>query len=110
MKIKLAELAELCLAELYDFAQAEGQYKSLHIDDIIRKFGSPDLTTCEKVIQHLQSQGCIAVSVDAWNTLGQLQITPFGITMVESGGSTGVIEKYRQNPSQFLRSQSKASL
>lgn len=105
MKIKLAELAELCLAELYDFAEAEGQDKPLHIDDIIRKFGSPDLATCEKVIQYLQSQGCITVSVDAWNTLGQLQITPFGITTIESGGSTGVIKKYRQNPSQFLESQ-----
>lgn len=94
-EIKLAELAELCLAELYDFAKAEGQDKPLHIDNIIRKFGSPDLTTCEKAIQYLQAQRCITVSVDAWNTLGQLQITPFGITMAESEGTTGVIEKYR---------------
>jgi hypothetical protein len=104
MQLKLAELADFCLADIYDFAQAQGREETKRIHEVIYKFGITDPIITEKITQHLQSKGCIAIA-DSHTGAIDVRITPFGVTTVESGGLTGLIPQYRQEPWVFLAPQ-----
>jgi len=53
MKLKLAELADLCLAQLYNLVQAEGQDNTQPISKIVHKFKANDPIAPEKVTYYL---------------------------------------------------------
>jgi hypothetical protein len=48
MQLKLAELVDFCLADIYDFAQTEGQKRTKRIQDVVYKFGITDTRIIEK--------------------------------------------------------------
>lgn len=104
MQLKLAELADFCLADIYDFAQVQGKEEIKRIHEVVYKFGITDPVMTEKITQYLETKGCIAV-VDSYTKAIDVRITPFGVTTVESGGLTGLIPQYRQEPWVFLTKQ-----
>jgi DNA-binding PadR family transcriptional regulator len=108
MELKLSEFAELCLTELYDRTRPHNYALTQYFPKIVKKFGEVSYATIEEIAQHLQGQGCIKVmarQMGSAETVTQVQITPFGVATVESGGVTAVIEYYRQDPSLFRECQ-----
>lgn len=91
MKLKLAELADLCLVELYDLAQAEGQVNTQPISDIVCKFRIDDAVEPEQVARYLESKGCLTIATSSAST--DVCITRFGMTIVRTGGETGLISQ-----------------
>jgi len=105
MQLKLAELADLCLAELYNLAKAEGMDRPQPIRKVFHKFNVNDLVMMEKVAQFLQSKGCLGIATTNIAGPRDIRITPFGIATAEAGGLTGLIHSYRQEPWKFTKAQ-----
>lgn len=105
MQLKLAEFADLCLAELYNLAKAEGIDQPQPIRKVFHKLNVADLVTMEKVAQFLQSKGCLGIATTNMAGPRDIQITPFGMTTAEAGGLTGLIPSYRQEPWKFTKAQ-----
>ncbi|PMB48678.1 hypothetical protein CEN41_00635 [Fischerella thermalis CCMEE 5330] len=110
MELILDEFAELCLTELCDrldtYSDRTQPYDcgtTQYFPKIVEKFGEISYSTIEEIAQHLQSKGYIKVITRQMGNVAQIQITPFGIMTVESGGVTGVIDQYRQEPLRFLK-------
>jgi len=69
MKLKLAELADLCLAQLYNLVQAEGQDDTQPISKIVHKFKANDPIAPEKVTYYLQSKQYVAINTNCFLAL-----------------------------------------
>jgi hypothetical protein len=107
MELQLAELAELCLVELYDRTRYSDNELTQYFPKVVEKFGETSFLGIREIAQRLQSKGYVSVITQSLGTPTQVKITPFGATTVESGGITGIMQKYRQNPSLFLESKFK---
>lgn len=104
MELQLAKLAELCLVELYDRTRYSDDELTQYFPKVVEKFGETSFLGIREIAQHLQSKGYVSVITRTMGTPTQVKITPFGITTVKSGGVTGIIQQYRQNPSLFVES------
>ncbi len=117
MELGVHEFAELCLTELCDrYARPTAQSSrawlsrssendcgtTQYFPKIVEKFGEISYSAIEKIAQYLQSKGYMKVITRHQGNVAQVQITPFGVMTIESGGVTGVIEQYRQEPMLFL--------
>jgi len=94
------ELAELLLVRLYDLAETEGYLKYHRLNEIAAEFGVSDKEKVFNLGKALERRGQIYATF----TMGpavSAAITGEGSLFVESGGSTGVIRNYREQPQSF---------
>lgn len=98
------ELAELFLTHLYDLAEAAPHPNFLFtLNDFIPSFGISDGEQLQQAINSLGDRGLIIMA--SFNSIGGISagITMEGSIFVEKGGETGVIERYRRDPREFVR-------
>lgn len=98
------ELAELFLTHLYDLAEAAPHPNFLFtLNDFIPSFGITDGEQLQQAIDSLGDRGLIIMA--SFNAIGGISagITMEGSIFVEKGGETGVIERYRRDPREFVR-------
>ncbi len=94
------ELAELFLMSLYDMAEAAPHpYFLFTMNEFVAKMGISDMAELRKALDILEEKGFIYLSsTDAWGGVSA-GITIDGSSFVEKGGQTGIIERYRIDPS-----------
>jgi hypothetical protein len=100
--MKSNELAELLLAALHDLAQSKGHGQYYSLTEIAAEFGEKDRGRVGEIGQWLEEQGLAQVIIDTGGTAAR--IVARGNLLVEEGGRTGIIEKYRHGmhtPSAF---------
>ena len=97
--MKTSELAELFLVQLFDLANQEGFDKFQSLDPLAQKLGVRDRARVLSVSTLLEDRGLVRTA----NTFGgsNAVITAEGADLVEQGGETGCIEKYRNTPEDF---------
>ena len=103
------ELAELFLAYLYDKAEAEAHsFFFFPLDEFVTRAEITDGATLLKAAQGLEDRGFVMLSQ---NIMGEISafINLEGSSFVESGGETGIIGRYRQNPDAFLKEEESPS-
>lgn len=95
-KLTVHELAELFLAVTFDESRKK-QYVDLDI--VAEKLGIEDRTKLINIAYYLEFDSLI----DFRNAPvhASAMITPKGIKVVEDGGTSGIIAKYRENPDSF---------
>lgn len=98
------ELAELFLVKLYDLAESEGHEKSFALAGIAEEVGVTDLAKIFKVAYLLKDRGLIIALFIMEGPLAT--ISSKGCLLVESGGETGIIRKFRDNPAVVYVNQS----
>ena len=98
--MKTGELAELVLLRLYDLAEKEGHLRFFSVNDIAAEFGVADKAKVLNIAKLLENRGLI----QAAHTFGgsNAMISGEGALLVESGGQTGAIQKFRGSPGDFL--------
>jgi hypothetical protein len=94
------ELAELFLTTIFDEAEAKGHTTQVHLDVVADKFGVTDQMKVRNAADYLHSRGLIVSLPRHGGTWGM--ITGEGAVFVERGGETGIIRKYRENPSSYV--------
>jgi hypothetical protein len=100
-------LAELLLLSLYDLTEEQPHsYFFFSLDDIGMRLGATDMGQMMKAVQILESRGFAMLSVGPWSALSAM-ISSEGIFFVESGGETGIIKAYRNNPQEIVEMVSK---
>jgi hypothetical protein len=94
------ELAELFLMSLYDMAEAAPHpYFLFSMNDFAPKMGISDMSELRKALNLLEEKGMVYLaSTDAWGGVSA-GITMEGSVFVEKGGDTGIIERFRRDPS-----------
>jgi hypothetical protein len=94
------ELAELFLMSLYDMAEAAPHpYFLFTMNEFVAKMGISDMAELRKALNVLEDKSLIYLaSTDAWGGVSA-GITIDGSSFVEKGGETGIIERYRIDPS-----------
>ena len=94
------ELAEVFLASLYDMAEAAPHpYFLFTMNEFAPRMGISDLAELRKAISLLEDKGLVYLaSTDAWGGISA-GITMEGSVFVEKGGETGIIERFRTDPS-----------
>jgi hypothetical protein len=94
------ELAELFMVSLYDVAEAAPHpYFLFTMNEFAPRMGISDLAELRKALNFLEEKGLIYLaSTDAWGGVSA-GITMEGSVFVEHGGDTGIIERYRKDPS-----------
>ena len=101
------ELAELFLTHLYDLAEAAPHPNFLFsANDFAPRFGLSDMAELQKALQYLGDRGFIILA--SLDPLGGISagITIDGSVFVESGGETGIIDRYRKDPQAFVKAPS----
>jgi predicted nucleotide-binding protein len=103
--MKTGEIAELILFRLYELAEKESHSELFSINDIAAEFGVTDKTKVLNIAKLLENRGLIVAA----HTFGgsHAMISGEGALLVESGGQTGVIQKFRGNPGDFLEKSTK---
>ena len=104
------EVAELFLAHLYELAEEAPHPNFLFsVNDFAPKLGITDKGELQKAIEYLENKGfLILASFDMYGGISA-GITAEGNIFVESGGETGMIEKYRKSPKTPIRTPSEPS-
>ena len=104
------ELAELFLASLYDMAEAAPHpYFLFSMNEFAPRMGISDITELRKALSLLEDRGFVYLaSTDAWGGVSA-GITMEGSVFVEKGGETGIIERFRKDPSSIGISQQPAA-
>jgi hypothetical protein len=94
------ELAEVFLASLYDMAEAAPHpYFLFSMNEFAPRMGLTDMTDLRKALGLLEEKGLVYLaSVDVWGGISA-GITMEGSVFVEKGGETGIIERFRKDPS-----------
>ncbi len=94
------ELAELFLASLYDMAEAAPHpYFLFSMNEFVPRMGISDMADLRKALNLLEERGFVYLaSTDAWGGVSA-GITMEGSVFVEKGGETGIIERFRNDPS-----------
>jgi hypothetical protein len=94
------ELAELFMVSLYDVAEAAPHpYFLFTMNEFAPRMGISDMSELRKAISFLEEKGLIYLaSTDAWGGISA-GITMEGSVFVEHGGDTGIIERFRTDPS-----------
>jgi hypothetical protein len=93
------EIAELFLAHLYELAEAAPHPHFLFsVHDFAPKLEITDREELQKAIDYLGDRGLIILAnLDMFGGISA-GITMEGITFVEEGGETGIIQRYRKPP------------
>lgn len=102
MALKLAELADLCLIEAYLRHQTQPTASPPSVSTLLKQFGVVDAVLCRDVLDYLETNGWIKVLNRSTADRPQIQLTTFGTTTAAAGGSTGIIQRYLQQPDQFI--------
>ena len=94
------ELAELFLVSLYDMAEAAPHpYFLFSMNEFVPRMGIHDMAELRKALSLLEEKGLIYLaSTDAWGGISA-GITMEGSVFAEKGGETGIIERFRKDPS-----------
>jgi hypothetical protein len=94
------ELAEVFLASLYDMAEAAPHpYFLFSMNEFAPRMGLTDIAELRKALSFLEEKGLVYLaSADAWGGISA-GITMEGSVFVEKGGETGIIERFREDPS-----------
>jgi hypothetical protein len=94
-------LSELLLLSLYDLTEEQPHsYFFFSLDDIGMRLGATDMKQMINAARILESRGFAMLSVGPWSALSAM-ISSEGIFFVESGGETGIIRAYRNNPQEI---------
>lgn len=96
----MTELAELILTRLYELANEQGREKLHDINEIAKSFRETDVMKVHRAVQFLESKNFIKAFCDQ-HALCRGFINYIGENYVDSGGETGIISKYKSNPSVF---------
>lgn len=105
--MKTEELAELFLAHLYDLAEAAPHPNFLFsVNDFAPRYGIENGEELQKAIYYLGDRGLIILA--GLDMAGAISagITAEGSVLVEKGGETGIVEKYKKNPQSLLPNRS----
>jgi hypothetical protein len=94
------ELAELFLVSLYDMAEAAPHpYFLFTMNEFAPRMGITDMAELRKALSLLEEKGLVYLATtDAWGGVSS-GITMEGSVFVEKGGETGIIERFRKDPS-----------
>lgn len=103
MDMTTEELAELLLTTLYDLAESRPHpYFLFSMNEFVPKLSGVDMAQIREALYLLESQGRIYIaSMDSWGNISAM-ITPDGCAFVEAGGETGMVERYRKDPSVYI--------
>jgi len=103
--METGEAAELILFRLYELAEKESHSELFSINDIAADFSVTHKTKVLNIAKLLENRGLIVAA----HTFGgsYAMISGEGALLVESGGQTGVIQKFCQNPGNFLEKSTK---
>jgi len=94
------ELAELLLTTVFDTAEKEGHDTLVPLVEVAQKFGIKDDMKVHNLAKFLESRDLIR---PLYTNVGPLaRITGEGAIFIERGGDTGIIRKYRNEPSSFI--------
>lgn len=98
--MKLSELTELLLVRLYEIGEKQpGAIVSA--DEICAEFGEKNPVNVMHAVQALENRGYVTAMI-ALGPSSHAGISAEGRLFVESGGRTGIIQKYQANPAQFI--------
>jgi len=94
------ELAELFLVSLYDMAEAAPHpYFLFSMNEFVPRMGIHDMAELRRALNLLEEKGLVYLaSTDAWGGISA-GITTEGSVFAEKGGETGIIERFRKDPS-----------
>ena len=97
------ELAELFMVSLYDMAEAAPHpYFLFTMNDFAPRMGITDMADVRRALRFLEERGLIFLaSTDAWGGISA-GITVDGSQFVENGGETGIIARYRKDPTSLI--------
>lgn len=98
------ELSEVILVELYKLAEREGHGKPQSLSRIASRFGEKDLHKLLNILKLLEGRGLARDCNIAGDAMGY--ITAEGAMLVEEGGETGIIPRYKASPGNFIIDQS----
>lgn len=101
MKISNTELAELILTRLYELAESSGYGTYWNIISIANEFYEKDFQKIFNIVKYLENYGFIS-PIYALGGFVHALITGQGAIFVENGGKTGIIRKYKSNPSVYI--------
>ena len=99
------EMAELFLLHLYNLSEAAPHPNFLFsVNDFAPAFGVSKMEDLEKALNYLGDKGLVIMA--GFDSFGGISagITMEGSILVEKGGQTGIIPKYRMNPGNFISS------
>lgn len=97
----VSELAELFLMYLYDAAENEGHLKMFSLNDFAKQLGVSDIGKIINAAKILERRGLIKnVSYQIGGNV-DASVSGEGCLLVERGGQTGIITKYRNNPDAY---------
>lgn len=95
-------LAELLLVSLYDLSEEQPHsYFFFQLDQIGTRVGATDMEQLTKAAHILEDRGFAMLSASPLSILSAM-ISSDGISFVESGGETGIIKTYRNNPREVI--------
>lgn len=98
----LMALAELLLVSLYDLSEEQPHsYFFFQLDQIGTRVGATDMEQMTKAAHILEDRGFAMLSASPLSILSAM-ISSDGISFVESGGETGIIKTYRNNPREVI--------
>ena len=96
------ELAELLLTYLYDCAENLGHsFFFFKLNDFAAKIGISDNAEVTEAAVMLEDAGLVMLTYDAAGEVSAM-INNDGCVVVEAGGATGVIPRYREDPGFFV--------
>jgi len=103
MSMTTEELAELLLTALYDMAESTPHpYFLFSMNELVPRLSGVDMAQIREALYLLESQGLVYIaSMDSWGNISAM-ITPDGCAFVERGGETGIVERYRKDPTSFI--------
>lgn len=98
----LMALAELLLVSLYDLSEEQPHsYFFFQLDQIGTRVGATDMEQLTKAAHILEDRGFAMLSASPLSILSAM-ISSDGISFVESGGETGIIKTYRNDPREVI--------
>jgi len=111
MSMTKEELAELLLTALYDMAESTPHpYFLFSMNELVPRLSGVDMAQIREALYLLESQGLVYIaSMDSWGNISAM-ITPDGCAFVERGGETGIVERYRKDPTSFITETPRPSL
>jgi hypothetical protein len=98
--MEFSEATELLLAGIYD-ADKKNPGAQVDAGVLAKTLDINDATVIKDAVWALDERGLAAASFAAGSP--QCSITAEGRALVETGGSTGIIAKFRGNPGQYIK-------
>ncbi len=99
----ISELAELFLFKLYERAEKQGFHASFNMNEIAEELGvSDDYGRIKGAVEVLENRGLVSFVKSFIGGKVIATISGEGCVLVETGGDTGIIQQYRNNPNAFI--------